>query len=114
MELSLEGLTLHVDDVERSLEFYRRMPGAEVLFQRGREFALLRIGRARLGLLGFNAPGFHIEISTADLDHLYRFLSTVGIEPSDPPTVQHWGERTFHVIDPDGNRIEFDTRLGTV
>ena len=34
MAVSLTGLTLHVADVDRALEFYRRLPSAEVLFHR--------------------------------------------------------------------------------
>ena len=114
MDLSLEGLTLHVDDVQRSLDYYLRFPGARLLHRRpGKsEFALLKIGRARLGLLGHGAPGFHIEISTSDLDGIYDKLRESGISPSDQPTLQHWGDRTFHAFDPDGNRLEFDTRIG--
>jgi catechol 2,3-dioxygenase-like lactoylglutathione lyase family enzyme len=36
MEFSLEGTTLHVSDVERSLEFYGRIPGAVVQVHRPR------------------------------------------------------------------------------
>jgi hypothetical protein len=32
MTVSLAGLTSHVADVDRSLAFYRRLPGAAVLF----------------------------------------------------------------------------------
>lgn len=103
----LDGLTLEVDDVERSREFYQRIPGAILEHHRPGEFALLRIGEARLGLLGFGAPGFHIEISTSDVDLLHRHLTQAGLEPLSPPRDRHWGERTFDVIDPDGNRIEF-------
>jgi len=116
MDVSLEGLTLHVDDVERSADYYLRFPGATLLYRRpgAHAFALIKIGRSRLGLLGYNAPGFHLEVSTADLDDTYRKLQEVGISPTDKPTLQQWGDRTFHAVDPDGNRIEFDTRLGTL
>jgi uncharacterized glyoxalase superfamily protein PhnB len=38
-------------------------------------------------------------------------LRDAGIEPDGPPANRSWGERTFHVSDPDGNRIEFDSQL---
>ena len=103
----LDGLTLQVADVERSLEFYRRIPDAELEHHRPGEFALLRIGRAHLGLLAFGAPSFHIEISADDVDALHATLTGVGMQPEGPPEDRHWGERTFDVIDPDGNRVEF-------
>jgi lactoylglutathione lyase len=119
MELSLEGLTLHVADVERAREFYQRLPGAVLVDHRPGQFALLQIGKARLGLLTrrylpAGAPGFHLEISTAAaaVDEAYERVRSAGIQPDGPPTDRGWGERTFHVTDPDGNQIEFDSRLG--
>ncbi len=103
----LEGLTLQVPDVERSLAFYRRLPGAVLEHHRPGEFALLRIGPGCLGLLGFGAPGFHLEISTDDLDALHAQLSEAGMQPDGPPADRHWGERTFFMTDPDGTTIEF-------
>jgi len=103
----LDGITLQVADVERSLKFYQRIPGAILEHHRPDEFALLRLGQARLGLLGFGAPSFHLEISADDIDALHIQLRDAGIKPAGPPQDRHWGERTFDVIDPDGNRIEF-------
>lgn len=118
MQVSLEGLTLHVTDVERALAFYARLPGAVVAQHRPGEFALLQIGKARLGLLNRrylppSAPGFHLEISTVDsgVDELYQQVRAGGIEPDSPPANHPWGERTFLVADPDGNQVEFDSRL---
>lgn len=117
MDASLEGLTLHVADVDRSRDFYLRIPGVEVLFQRPGEFALLRIGNGRLGLISAavlppGSPRFHVEISTssAGVDELYEQVRSAGITPEDSPTDRAWGERTFHVTDPDGNMVEFDSR----
>ncbi len=107
LKVWLDGITLQVEDVERSLEFYQRIPGAVLEHHRPGEFALLRIGQARLGLLGFGAPSFHLEISTNDVDELHVQLRDAGMKPAGPPQDRHWGERTFDVIDPDGNRIEF-------
>jgi catechol 2,3-dioxygenase-like lactoylglutathione lyase family enzyme len=113
----LDGLTLQVTDVERSRAFYQQIPGAELLdrinfglvaeHHRLGEFALLRIGQARRGILGFGAPGFHLEISASDVDHLHTILTQTGMTPTGPPEDRPWGERTFNVIDPDGNHIEF-------
>jgi uncharacterized glyoxalase superfamily protein PhnB len=64
MKTSLTGLTLHVEHVERSRDFYPRL---QVL--------------------------------------------AAGLEPDGPPANRSWGERTFHLSDPDGNRIEFDSQI---
>jgi len=102
----LEGLTLQVRDVEESLRFYQQIPGAVLEHHRPGQFALLRIGQGCIGLLGLGAPGFHLEISTNDLDALHAQVSEAGMEPDGPPEDRHWGERAFFVTDPDGNDIE--------
>jgi len=107
---SLEGITLRVKNLERSLEFYQKIPGARVVMHRPGHvpFALIQIGKGRLGLLQQGAPGaFHIEFDVADLDALYKQLQDAGIEAEEPPAHKGWGEYDFNVRDPDGNQIEF-------
>ena len=105
---SLEGLTLHVADLDRSLEFYSKIPGARVVDHRPGVFAMVQIGKARVGLLARpQSLGFHLEIETADLEAMHTQLLAAGIEPKSPPTRKPWGEVDFTVLDPDGNRVEF-------
>jgi catechol 2,3-dioxygenase-like lactoylglutathione lyase family enzyme len=106
--LSLEGLTLNVADLERSLAFYTRLPGVAVEFHKPGLFAMLRIGKGRLGLLQRAAGRFHIELETDDLDGYYEAVRLAGIEPKGPPVRHPWGERDFQVIDPDGFVLEFE------
>jgi catechol 2,3-dioxygenase-like lactoylglutathione lyase family enzyme len=113
MSVSLEGVTLHVRDVERSLEFYARIPGVLVLHHRPGDFALLQVGNGRLGLLQGNRETlFHIEFDADNLDSMYEELRTVGLEPESPPTERPWGQRDFRLIDPDGNMVEFGGEAG--
>lgn len=106
-DASLAGLTLHVADLQRSVEFYKRIPGAALLFHQPDQFAMVRIGTGRLGLLKAQSVSFHVELETNDLDGMYDQLRLAGIEPQAPPAVRPWGERDFLVNDPDGNLIEF-------
>jgi uncharacterized glyoxalase superfamily protein PhnB len=43
----------------------------------------------------------------SDLDGLYARLVAAGIRPQAPPRDASWGERFFHVTDPDGHEISF-------
>jgi len=43
----------------------------------------------------------------SDVDGLYARLVAAGIEPQAPPCDASWGERFFHVTDPDGHEISF-------
>jgi catechol 2,3-dioxygenase-like lactoylglutathione lyase family enzyme len=111
MSLSLAGLTLHVSDVDRSLAFYERLPGAAVMFHLPGRFALLRFGSGRLGLLADEQRPFHIEFQVPDLDAAAAQLRDLGMTV-DGPTERQWGERDILVHDPDGNLLEFGTAQG--
>lgn len=107
MRASLEGLTFHVRDLERSQEFYARIPGAVLEAHRPGEFALFRIGKSHLGLLQSKTTGLHLEVDTTDVAEFYDRLVAAGVEPVGAPRDRPWRERTFNVRDPDGNLIEF-------
>jgi len=111
MTLSLAGLTLHVADVDRSVAFYRQLPGAIVAFHMPGRFALLQFGAARLGLLADQKRPFHIEFEVPDLDAAADHLRELGLEV-DGPHVRQWGQRDVLIHDPDGNLLEFGTEQG--
>jgi uncharacterized glyoxalase superfamily protein PhnB len=105
--ISMEGMTLHVADVERSMEFYTKIPGVQVQVHRPGAFALLSIGNGRLGLLKYGPT--HIEFDTPDPDTLYQRLKEAGMPVEEPPTLKGWGEYDFTIHDPDGHCLEFDS-----
>jgi catechol 2,3-dioxygenase-like lactoylglutathione lyase family enzyme len=108
--LSLAGVTVRVQDLERSLRFYTKLPGAEVVVYRPGYFAMLRIGTGRLGLLQQGVVPFHLELETAgDLETLYQELQKAGVENMKLPARKSWGEYDFTVQDPDGNLLEFES-----
>jgi catechol 2,3-dioxygenase-like lactoylglutathione lyase family enzyme len=107
LNISLEGMTLHVADVERSLEFYTKIPGMQVLVHRPGAFALLSIGNGRLGLLKYGPT--HLEFDTPDPDTLYKQLKDAGLPVEEPPVLKAWGEYDFTLHDPDGHCLEFDS-----
>ena len=46
---------------------------------------------------------FHVD----DVDEAYRRLLDQGLEPEFEPRDAEWGERYFHILDPDGHEISF-------
>jgi catechol 2,3-dioxygenase-like lactoylglutathione lyase family enzyme len=106
MGINLVGLTLHVADVDRSLEFYKRLPDSSILYHMPGQFALLSVGSGRLGLLRDQKRPFHVEIDCDDLDATCALLKDSGF-PAEGPTTRPWGERDVLVVDPDGNLVEF-------
>ena len=111
MSVSLEGVSLHVADVEKSVAFYSKLSGAQLIMHRVGEFAKFRIGDGHLQVVAIpqSEKSFHIEMNAPDLQALHDNLKAAGIEPDSPPTKRSFGRTNFRVHDPDGNILEFDT-----
>ena len=109
--LSFESVSLHVADVERSVAFYSKLPGAQIVLHFPGKFAKFRFGDGCVQVVGI-PPGpksFHIELNAPDLDALHGELKAAGIEPDGPPALQPFGRTNFRIHDPDGNVLKFDT-----
>jgi catechol 2,3-dioxygenase-like lactoylglutathione lyase family enzyme len=118
--LIFEGLSLTVESVERSLDFYSGQLGLQVELNRAPAFALLRADGGTIGLLSVKAAGrtgaqpmtaeqkkaIHLEFSTAHLDALYQELLAKGVVFAEPPHDEPW-ERAMTALDPDGYLVEF-------
>jgi len=80
MNISLVGLTLHVPDVDHSLNFYKQLPDRSILFHMPGKFALLKVGSGRLWLLQDQKRPFHVEIDCQDLDATCVLLKESGFQ----------------------------------
>jgi catechol 2,3-dioxygenase-like lactoylglutathione lyase family enzyme len=106
----ISAVTLAVDDMIRSIEFYRKL-GFELVYGGERAaFSSLRAGEAFVNLM---ASGAHdqrwwgrVIFRVDDVDTLYRSLNAQALVPESPKDA-FWGERYFHVIDPDGHELSF-------
>jgi catechol 2,3-dioxygenase-like lactoylglutathione lyase family enzyme len=118
--MRLEGLTLTVESVERSLAFYCDKLGLEAKWRSLPAFAMIRHGAGTIGLLAFaeaskegaaestpaQKSAIHVEFSTDDLDGLYEELKGKGVVFHQPPHDEPW-ERSMTAYDPDGYAVEF-------
>src|ERR1700683_1162463 len=119
--MRLEGLTLSVESVERSIAFYGVLLGLKVELNAAPNFAMIRVeGQGTIGLLsstiaredGIEATNAaqkratHVEFSTDALDALYEELKSRGITFAQPPHDEPW-ERSMTAYDPDGYTVEF-------
>ena len=43
----------------------------------------------------------------SDVDALYARVLAAGYRPDTPPRDAEWGERYFHITDPDGHELSF-------
>ncbi len=121
-KLRLEGLTLTVESVARSVEFYGGLLGLDVAYNSEPAFAMIKVpgdGGGTIGLLSVDearkegaAPmspeqrrGVHVEFTTDDLDRVYQELVEKGVRFDGPPHDEPW-ERVTTAFDPDGYSVE--------
>jgi catechol 2,3-dioxygenase-like lactoylglutathione lyase family enzyme len=106
----ISAVTFAVCDMARSVEFYTKL-GFELLYG-GDDvaFSSLKAGEAFVNLSA--NPGYEqrwwgrVIFRVDDVDAHYRALLAKGLEPQSPQDAP-WGERFFHVTDPDGNELSF-------
>ena len=106
----ISAVTFAVRDMARSVEFYKKL-GFELLYGgESAAFSSLKAGEAFVNLSA--NPGYEhrwwgrVIFRVVDVDGIHRTLRTQGLEveaPSDAP----WGERFFHITDPDGHELSF-------
>jgi len=118
----MEGLTLTVADVKRSIGYYANL-GLTIEVDAAPHFAMLRVGGPNGGTLGLlalseaakegatalsalQARAIHVELSTDDLDALYAELLAKNVAVEVPPHDEPW-ERSMTAFDPDGYSVEF-------
>lgn len=122
-DFRMEGLTLTVADVKRSMDYYQDQLGFTLEWDAAPQFAMMRVGGAGGGTLGLlhweeakkegavemsaaQARAIHVELSTDDLDGLYLSLIARGVRVDVPPHDEPW-ERAMTAFDPDGYSVEF-------
>lgn len=114
---SISALTLGVHDMGRSVAFYVAL-GFELRY--GGEqanFSSFAAGSTSYVNLVLVAPGTPIGwwgraiFYVRDVDALYAAALAAGLSPGTEPRDAEWGERYFHILDPDGHELSFAKRL---
>ncbi len=111
---SLSAVTLTVLDVARSARFYEALGFARKPGDAIPGFASFVLGRAPVAYLNL-IEGEHGTIGgwgraifyVSDVDAFYQQVLAAGIAPSFAPADAPWGERYFHLVDPDGHELSF-------
>ncbi len=111
----INAITLVVTNMAKSVRFYSRLGFASVYGGPDADFTSLSIGTNFVNLqLAGHVPGtgwgrviFHVTspdaVHATALEHGYQ----AETEPTDAP----WGERYFHILDPDSHELSFARRL---
>ena len=108
----INAITLATHDMARALRFYR-MLGFEVVHGGDdAPFTSLRAGASYLNLIAqprarrWSWWG-RVIFYDRDVDGLYARVMAAGLEPEAAPRDAEWGERFFHMLDPDGHELSF-------
>jgi catechol 2,3-dioxygenase-like lactoylglutathione lyase family enzyme len=135
----ISAVTLIIKNMERSCNFYSQIPGFKVVYggtgdatfttyeiiesnaiANVKMYLNLELGTSHGGNCDDHDAGKRcfgrIIFSTEDVDKLYRYFKqsesiskTIYFE--NEPTDASWGERYFHIREPDGYQLSFATPL---
>ena len=109
---ALSAITLATHDMARAVAFYRAL-GFEMLYGgEDAEFTSFAAGAGYLNLIvqpperrwsWWGRAIFYVD----DVDAVHRTALAAGLAPSTEPADAPWGERYFHLTDPDGHELSF-------
>lgn len=108
----INAVTLAVADMDRALAFYRVLDMPIEFRADDGSFTSLRHGRNHLNLQrdpSHSPPHIwgRIILWVPDPDEVHRRLTAAGYRTENEPQDASWGERYFHVRDPDGHELSF-------
>lgn len=109
---SLSAVTLATHNMPRAVRFYR-MLGFEIMHGGDNAaFTSFRAGASYLNLIAQPVQRHwswwgRVIFYETDVDALYERVVAAGYRPDTVPHDAEWGERYFHVTDPDGHELSF-------
>ena len=108
----ISAVTLGTHEMPRAVRFYRKL-GFEVLHGgEGSSFTSFRAGTSYLNLIVQPAERRwswwgRVIFYVTDVDALHERALAAGYQPATVPRDAEWGERFFHLLDPDGHELSF-------
>ena len=112
----ISAITLFVSDMSRALAFYEALGFGLKHGGYDAGFTTLRAGDGFLNLTLEREPPspprwgrviFYVD----DVDAFHARAVQSGLTPDREPSDASWGERYFHIKDPDGHELSFARRL---
>jgi catechol 2,3-dioxygenase-like lactoylglutathione lyase family enzyme len=114
---SLSAVTLGTHDMARSVAFYQALGFAMSYGGADAEFTSFAVGASHLNIIAvpretplgwWGRAIFYVD----DVDTLHARAVAAGLSPEAAPRDASWGERFFHLRDPDGHEISLARPLG--
>jgi catechol 2,3-dioxygenase-like lactoylglutathione lyase family enzyme len=108
----ISAVTLSTDDMARAVGFYRTLGFSLRSGGERSSFTSLHAGSGYLNLMARCAEGRQsgwgrVIFYVSDVDAFYARAVAAGFRPETAPTDAPWGERFFHLTDPDGHELSF-------
>ena len=120
----ISAVTLPISDMKKSVDFYSKIPNFKIVYGGSEaQFTSFLIDDAVKSYLNLKLGKTHstdfgrIIFYTDDVNGLFAYMqddktvSALGKFESKPQDAI-WGERFFHITDPDGYKLSFATPLG--
>ncbi|MEX0606789.1 MAG: VOC family protein [Halofilum sp. (in: g-proteobacteria)] len=106
----VSAVTVYTADMARAVAFYEAAGFA--LYHGGPEadFTSFHAGAGYINLMAGpvpEQPWGRAIIHVSNVDAMYRRVCAAGLTPEAEPADAPWGERYFHLRDPDGNELSF-------
>lgn len=108
----ISAVTLATHEMARAVRFYRSLGFVLRYGGEGASFTSFAAGSGYLNLTAqppdrrwswWGRAIFYV----ADVDALYERAVALGLQPDTEPRDAEWGERYFHLTDPDGHELSF-------
>ena len=115
---SISAITLATHDMSHAVRFYRTL-GFEVLYgSETASFTSFKVGTGYLNLIAQPADRQwswwgRVIFYVSDVDALYQQAVARELVPDTTPEDAEWGERYFHITDPDGHELSFAKPLSS-
>ena len=107
---TISAVTLATRDMAQAFRFYSALG---FRLQYGSADAAFTSFQLESGYLNLVASEAHhgwwgrIILYVSDVDAMYRRAIEAGLPPEFAPLDASWGERYFHIVDPDGHELSF-------
>ena len=112
MLTGISAITLATHDMARAVAFYETLGFVLKFGGPAARFTSFRVGSGYLNLMSipdehewgqWGRAIFHVD----DVDACYARAVSTGLRPEFSPRDGAWGERYFHILDPDGHELSF-------
>jgi catechol 2,3-dioxygenase-like lactoylglutathione lyase family enzyme len=109
---SISAVTFTTADMAAAVRFYEALGFSIAYGGETAAFTSFHVGKGSLNLAradhqplstGRTRVIFHVD----DVDAMYAHVLAQGFTPEASPRDAAWGERYFHLIDPDGHALSF-------